>query len=174
MQNKISKSAIIVFLMVLAAALSRLIPHIPNFTPVAAIGLFAASFFQRKIYAYLVPLVAMLISDMFLGFHSTMIWVYGSLAVIVCVGQIMLQKISLFRIFGSALLSSILFFVITNFGVWISYDFYAKTWAGFVECYTLAIPFFTNTLLGDFFYCSVLFGIFALAKKYVPVLALSK
>lgn len=163
----ISKNTVFIIFLVLAAALSRLVPHIPNFTPIAAIGLMAASYFKKNHFAFVVPILAMLISDFFIGFHSTMVWVYGSLVAIVFVGQFLLKKISVLNVALSALISSVIFFIVTNFGVWISYDFYPKTWAGFVECYTLAIPFFTNTLMGDAFYCTILFGVMYAAQKYV-------
>lgn len=163
----ISKNTVFIILLVAVAALSRLVPHIPNFTPIAAIGLVAASYFKKNHSAFVVPIFAMLLSDFFIGFHSTMFWVYGSLIAIVFLGQFLLKKVSVLNVVLSALISSILFFVITNFGVWVSYDFYAKNWAGFTECYLMAIPFFVNTLMGDAFYCTVLFGVIFAVQKYV-------
>lgn len=173
MQTNTSKTVFVVVFLIVIAALSRLLPHIPNFTPIAAIGLFSASYFHKKYLAFAVPILAMLLSDFFIGFHTTMLWVYGSMVAIVVLGQYLLQKISVVRVLGSAMVSSIVFFVVTNLGVWISWDFYAKTWAGLVQCYTLAIPFFGNTLMGDVFYCTVLFGSFALAKRYILKLAIA-
>lgn len=168
-----SNTGIFVLFMIMIAALSRLVPHLPNFTPIAAIGLFSASYFNKKYFSFGIPLVAMLISDVFIGFHSTMVWVYGSLIVIVFAGQYLLKKVSVVNVVVSSLVSSVIFFVVTNFGVWLTADFYSKIWAGFVVCYVQAIPFFGNTLMGDLFYSSLLFGTFALAKKYAPKLVVA-
>jgi hypothetical protein len=165
--------------MILAAAASRLIPHPPNFSPIGALALFGGACFPSKRTAFLVPLAAMLVSDLAigllrgdlsLGFHGLIPVVYGSFALIVCLGFWLRRRRNAMPIAGAALASSIIFFVLTNFGVWAFGSWYPKTWEGLVGCYVAAIPFFHNTLLGDAFYVSVLFGGLALAEKRWPVL----
>lgn len=155
---------------ILAASVARLIPHPWNFAPITAIALFGGAYFSNRGLAFLVPMAAMFLSDLFLGFHTQLIAVYASFALIVCIGLWLQNHRTLSRTAGAALASSVLFFVVTNFGVWALDSLYPKTGAGLVTCYTLAIPFFQNALLGDLFYTAVLFGTFAVIEKLVPQL----
>lgn len=163
---------------VLSGAAMRLIPHPPNFTPIAAMALFGGAYFASKRTAFLVPLVAMYLSDLFLGFfiydfgwfHGFMPFVYGSFAMTVCLGLLIRRRCSPLRIGAAALTGSVLFFVVNNFGVWVVGTFYPKTVGGLVTCYVSAIPFFRNTLAGDFAFTALLFGGFALAERWIPIL----
>ena len=156
-----TKKQIVIIAFMLLAVLFRLLPHLPNFTPITAIALFGGLYFSNKSMAYLVPLFIMVLSDLFLGFHTISIVVYAAFLLVSFIGT-RTKKPSVFTI----LLSSISFFIITNFGVWLIG--YPKTWTGLVECYTLAIPFFRNSLLGDFFYSGVMIlGFNAVRKKYL-------
>jgi hypothetical protein len=152
------------------AAATRLIPHPYNFAPITAVALFGGAYFFDKRLAFLVPLSAMLLSDLLIGFHSQMQAVYASFAVIVCVGFWIQKQRTVSRIAGAAIASSILFFVVTNFGVWAFDSLYPKTIEGVAACYVAALPFFQNTLLGDMVYTTVMFGGFALAEKWMPAL----
>lgn len=156
------------FGLVLAAALSRLLPHPMNFTPIAAIALSSAVYLDRR-YAFLIPLAAMLISDYFIGFHTGMPWVYGSFIMIGLVGLWLRSHKRPLLIVGASLTSSVLFFIVTNFGVWFTGTMYPKTWEGFVACYVAAIPFFQNTLVGDLAYTAALFGLFELGAYWLKV-----
>ena len=157
----LSKKQLFIIAFMLIAVLFRLLPHLPNFTPITAIALFGGLYFSNKTMAYLVPLVIMALSDLFLGFHSISFVVYAAFIVVSFIGT-QTKKTSVFTI----LLSSISFFIITNFGVWLIG--YPKTWSGLVECYTLALPFFRNSLLGDLFYSGVMIlGFNAVRKKYL-------
>ena len=156
--------------MVLAAAASRLIPHPPNLTSVTAVALFGGAYLSDKRLAFLVPLAALLLSDLILGFYSHMEVVYLSFALIVCIGLWLQKRRSAFHIAGAALASSVLFFLLTNFGVWAFESLYPKTMAGLIACYVAAIPFFQNTLQGDLFFTAVLFGGFALLERRFPTL----
>lgn len=152
-------------LIILAAAASRLLPHPANVTPIAAIALFAGAQFERKSYAFLIPLAAMLLSDLFLGFHPTQWAVYLGFALVTCIGfklrnHIMPGAVALATLCGSAV-----FFVISNLGVWLTGGLYPLTTEGLVTCFVAAIPFFTNNLMGDAFYATLLFAGFALAEK---------
>lgn len=156
--------------MILAAAGSRLLPHPPNFAPIAALALFGGACFADRRAAFLVPLTAMLLSDLVLGLHRTLPVVYGSFAVLVCLGLWLRQHRTAVPIAAATLIGSVLFFALTNFGVWALGSLYPKSWEGLIACYVAAIPFFHNTVLGDALYATVLFGGLALAEKGVPVL----
>jgi len=138
-----------IFLLIIIATLSRLIPHPPNFTPITAIALFSITRLDNKLLASLIPLICLYISDLFLGFYSINIFVYSSFLLISLLGHY-IGKINL----SSVVLSSILFFIISNFGVWLLG--YPRTIEGFLTCYVNAIPFFGYTILGDLFYCYVI------------------
>lgn len=150
--------------LIAALAASRLIPHLPNMTPIAAIALFGGAHFEKKYLAFIVSLGALFVSDLLLGFHEQMLSVYLSFAMIVGLG-FLVNRQKIVSIAGASLASSTLFFVVTNFSVWMSGALYPKTISGLTTCYIAAIPFFGNTLLGDLFYTGVLFGTFALFEK---------
>ncbi len=163
---------------VFAGVLARLMPHPPNFTPIAATALFGGAYFASRKAAFLVPLIAMYLSDLFLGFfvydfgwfNGQMPFVYVSFAVTVSLGMLIRHRRSPLRVGGAALAGSIVFFIVSNFGVWAVGTFYPKTVEGLVTCYVAAIPFFRNTLAGDFAFTALLFGGFALAERSIPML----
>jgi hypothetical protein len=156
--------------MILAAAASRLIPHPPNFSPIAALALFGGAQFTDKRLAFLMPLAAMFLSDLILGLHSLIPVIYCTFALIVCLGFWVRRNQSIGRIGGAALLGTILFFVTTNFGDWLFSSFYPKTESGLLACYTEAIPFFWNTMASDLIYTVLLFGTLRAAEWRWPVL----
>lgn len=163
---------------ILSAAAMRLVPHPPNVTPIGAMALFAGAYFATRKTALLVPLAAMYLSDVALGcfvyhfglFHWFMPFVYASFVIMVFLGLLIRCRLTPLTVGGAALAGSVQFFIITNFGVWLVSDLYPKTAAGLVNCYVAAIPFFRNMLVGNAFYTLVLFGGFALAQRYIPVL----
>ncbi|CAI8317202.1 MAG: Uncharacterised protein [Formosa sp. Hel3_A1_48] len=155
----ISKKNIIIAIFMLVAVLTRLVPHLPNFTPVTAIALFGGLYISNRILAYALPLVIMLISDLFVGFSSITLFVYAAFLIVTSIGMLR-KKPSIFTIF----LGSLSFFIVTNFGVWILG--YPKTWTGLAECYTLALPFFRNSLWGDFFYSGIMIVGFNFVQKH--------
>lgn len=142
------KEYIIIGLIVLAI-LTRLIPHPPNFAPITGIALFSAINFNNRFFKFFVPLISLVIFDLIIGFSLINIFVYLSFIVIVLVGN-HFKKIKL----KSILISSVVFFIISNFGVWLIG--YPKTVSGIIMCFTAAIPFFINTILGDLFYSFIL------------------
>jgi hypothetical protein len=160
-------------ILIVAAGISRLIPHPMNFAPITAIALFGGMYFDRR-FAPILPLAALLISDYFLGMYEGIMWVYGSFLLVVAIGMMARSHKSVPVIAGSTLTGSLLFFIITNFGVWQSGVLYPLTWDGFVACYVAALPFFRNAVLGDIFYVTVLFGAFEFGLKYVPQLRTTK
>lgn len=162
------KKIFIPALIILMAVVMRFLPHMPNMAPIAAMALFGGVYFNKK-YAFLIPVGVMFLSDIFLGFHNTMPFVYGSFLLTGIIG-IVLKKHNNFKwIIGGTLLSSVLFFIITNFGVWAMNmgNMYAKNLTGLVQCYLMAIPFFRNTLMGDLFYTGMMFGGYKMAVKIV-------
>jgi H+/gluconate symporter-like permease len=156
---------------IILAVLSRFLPFPPNVAPVAAIALFGGAYFKNKGLALLLPVGIMLVSDLFIGLHSTLLFVYASFALIMLVGYKFLgEKVNMMRLVGASLTGSVLFYLITNFGVWLVSPYYPLTPAGLMSSYTMAIPFFHYTLLGDLAYSSALFGSYALLRHYVPQL----
>jgi ABC-type proline/glycine betaine transport system permease subunit len=143
---------------VLIAILSRLIPHLPNFTAVTATALFAGRHFKNKILAFVAPLAVMILSDLILGFYTISWFVYASFAAVVFLGQ-WSQKMNVLIVLSS----SLTFFVISNFGVWLLG--YPLTLEGFIACYTAAIPFFRNAILGDLFYAAILYYSFKWVER---------
>ena len=146
--------------LILLAVATRLLPHPPNFAPITGIALFAAARFQRKYLAVLIPFLSLFLTDLLLGLSAITWFVYAGFGLILLLGfQTKKTRIT------TVLLSSVLFFVVSNLGVWVLH--YPLTLGGFTACYTLAIPFFTNTLLGDLVYTGVLFLSFSSIKQYV-------
>lgn len=161
--------AIAIVSAILIAAAMRLMPHPPNFSPIAAMALFSGAHLSRRSLSFVAPLSALLLSDIFLGFYSLMWVVYGSTALVVCLGWLLAKRKTPGRIGLAAVGGSFLFYAITNFGVWASSDMYPKTLEGLVACYAAAIPFFQNSLAGDLFFSAILFGGFAILERLVPV-----
>lgn len=151
--------------MIIGGALMRLLPHAPNFAPIAAIALFGGTYLNKK-YAIILPIAAMLLSDLFLGFHDTMVYVYGSFVLTGLLGIWLRKHKNVINVFGTAVASSVLFFLITNFGVW-AQGMYARDLSGLFQSYVMAIPFFKNTLLGNLFYTGLFFGSYELVKALI-------
>lgn len=163
MNSFFSKKQILLISFILIAAIIRLLPHLPNVTPITAMALFSGVYFTNKKYAFAIPLITMFLSDLFLGFSTITPFVYLAFILVGFIG-IRSKKINIKTI----LISSISFFIITNFGVWLIG--YPKTINGLLECYTLAIPFFRNSLLGDFFYAGIMYFSFEfVSKKYLKI-----
>jgi hypothetical protein len=171
---------IFVLTMILVGAAMRLIPHWPNFTPIAAMALFGGVYMTRKYLAFIIPLVAMFLSDLILGLHTSMIAVYVAFSITVLIGIVVSRNPKFFNIAGAAITSTILFFLITNFASWLGSPMYPQTFGGLMACYVAGlaflndgngISFLINSLLGDLFYTFVFFGVFYLARLKFPVLA---
>jgi len=160
---------------ILLAALSRVFPHFNNFTPIAAMALFGGVYFSDKRLAFIVPLLAMILSDVILelttgwGFHNTIVYVYVAFIITSAIGLYVRKNTSVQTVLGASVLSSLLFFIITNFGVWAASGGIDGA-SGLATTYVLGVPFFSPTLLGDLFYNGILFGAFFLAQKRIPAL----
>ncbi len=150
--------------LIVLAAISRVLPHPPNFTAVGALALFAGANGSRRT-AWTVPLLALVASDVIIGFYNPLVmaFVYGGFAASIWIGWRFLRaKTSPLRIVISTLSGSIVFFVLSNFACWLA-GMYPRTLIGLGECYVMALPFFRNTVLGDFTYSAALFGLYELA-----------
>lgn len=160
---KTREKIIFVSLLVLLTIISRFIPHLPNFTPIAAISIFISAYISRKYFW--IPVAILFLSDLFLGMYDIrlMLVVYSSFVVVGFFGYFLREKKSIFRILGVSLFGSIFFFLTTNFAVWIFSSWYEKSLSGLLYCYTLAMPFFRNMALGDIFYL----GIIILSSEFV-------
>jgi hypothetical protein len=159
---------------ILVAAALRLVPHPPNFTPIGAMALFSGAYLGRRGLAFAAPIGALLLSDAVLGFYSGMQFQYFSLALIVLLGWLALSQVTILRLGVAAVASSVLFFAISNFGVWLVSGMYPHDASGLAACYVAAIPFFQNTVAGDLFYTTLLFGGFKLAEILMPSLRSGK
>ncbi len=171
--------------MILLAALSRLLPHPPNFSPVEAIALFGGAYFASRVWAVAVPLLAMLVSDIALGLSmggdywsyvatSLTFWsVYACVVLSSVLGFGLRGRVNGARVLGYGLAGSVLFFAVTNFAVWLMatpVSGHNACVSGLGACYLTAVPFFKNTVLGTLFYSAVLFGGFELLRRRVPAL----
>jgi len=148
MEN-ITKKQNLLIAFILIAVFFRLIPHPPNFTPVTSLALFSGIMFQRKWLSILVPIVAMLLSDMVLGFGMISMWVYASFMLVTISGWVLKQMNV-----KSILVSSMIFFIVSNLGVWVLG--YPHTFDGLMLCYTMAIPFFGYSIIGDLLWGTII------------------
>ncbi len=157
----------VLIMVIVAAAASRLVPHPPNFTPIAAMALFAGAYTRSLWQAFLIPLSAMALSDLLIGWHPLVPAVYASFALIVGIGLWLRGRKTVGRLAVAVGASSLLFFLITNFAVWAFGSMYPKSLAGLVAAYVAALPFFRNTVLGDACYSTILFGGFVMLQRFV-------
>ena len=164
--------------LIIVAAISRILPHPPNFAPVAAMALFGGAMFSRKWVAFAAPLTAMFLSDLMLqvssgyGFYPGQWMTYLGFVGVTALGLGLRSKVSVGRVAGAAVASSLLFFVVSNLGVFFFGGMYALNFAGLVQCFTMAIPFYQMTLVGDLVYSAALFGGFAFVTRMFPQLGI--
>lgn len=155
---------------IIALAVFRLVPHPWNVTPVMAMALFGGAQLADRRLALAIPLGAMLLSDLVLGLHWTMPFVYAALAATVFLGGWLRHHLRPVTVIGSALAGSILFFVVTNFGAWLSHDMYPRSLEGLWAAYVAGLPFFRAMLIGDLLFVALLFGGFDLAERRFPAI----
>jgi hypothetical protein len=170
----------IVFSVIIVAALLRLLPHWPNFTPVAAMALFAGTYFERKHFAFAVPIAALFLSDLVIGFHALMPAVYLSFIITVVIGATIRKHVTVLNVVLASMASSVIFFLITNFAAWLTYPFYPQNFLGLMESYVAGlaffndgsqgISFFLNDILGTLFFSAVFYGVYYLAQMRFPAL----
>ena len=168
--------ALIISLLIVGIG-SRLIPHYPNFTAIGAVSLFGAAFAQRRSIAIIIPYLVMLLSDMilnnviyarmypddyshFIFLYRGALWSYAAFGIIVIFGYSLFRGgIDMTKVIFGALGSSIIFFLLSNFGVWASTNAYPVNFAGLMTCYAAGLPFLVNQVMGDLFYSLILFGV---------------
>ena len=172
MENKFDVKFFIAIGLILLSVASRLLPLPANFSPIMAVALFSGIIFSDKKVAFLIPVSSLLISDIFLGLHLTMIGVYASFCIIALLGMT-IKKLSFKSILTHSILGAIIFFIITNFTVWVE-GWYSYTALGLVNCYQMAIPFFRNTLVSSIVYSVILFGGFYLADRLLSIRLVKK
>ena len=151
-------------LLVCLVALSRFLPHPPNFSAVGALALFGGAVWRDKKWAMFIPVVLMIVTDVAVGLHPNMLFVYGSFLLIAALGR-WLSTPSVAKVGVSAVAASGLFFAVTNFGVWLTMPLYPKTFAGLLQSYVAGIPFFHNTLVSNLLFSAVLFSGYAFVSK---------
>ena len=170
------------FALIALASIARMIPHSWNFTPLAAIGLFSASYFGYRNWGILAPFISLFLTDLLLnntiysqyyeGFTwITSWWIYAAYAAVIGLGIVFLhgKSVTAGRIVGVSLLASVSFFLLSNLNTFFETKLYPQTFAGFLTCLTAGLPFFKNTLLGDLLYSGVIFGAFEWAKQRFTV-----
>jgi hypothetical protein len=185
MNNKIELKFGALIALIIVVALARLIPNMPNFSPMAAIALFCAAHFNKLWKAILVTLLATFVSDVILNntiyssmnngftfFYDGFILQYIAYAVIALMGSTFFININKTKVIGGSLATTLVFFIISNFGAWISLPFYSKDIAGLMSSYAAGLPFLKNTLLSDLFYTSLLFGAYYLLQNRFAALRL--
>ena len=163
------RTLLALFVILLAGAL-RFAPHPRNLAPIGAIALFSGAVIRDRRIAFLFPLLAFFARDLFIGYHKLTLLVCASFLINVAIGLWLRDRRTLGRVSLATLAGSIQFFLVTNFGVWLLLDTYAKTYAGLVSCYIAGLPLFWNTLAGDVLYSTLLFGGYALAERLFPAL----
>jgi hypothetical protein len=185
-QNKINLRFITILGFIVLAAASRFLPF-HNFTALGAISLFGAAHFAKKWVAVFITLITAWVTDLFVNnvlyakffptftwFYDGFYWQYGSYILIAIAAFYLFKQVNVKTVLTGALMSTAIFFLVSNFGVWASSNniIYPKTFSGLITCYTAAIPFLQGTLLSDLLYSVILFGGFALAQKRLPILAI--
>ncbi len=156
---------------IMAAAVARLaLSGVPNVAPVTALALFSGAFLADRGLALMIPMIVMLCGDLVIGLHGTMLFVYGAFVLVGLVGIALAGRLSGGVVIIASLFSSLLFFLVTNLGVWLVAGYYPLTFEGLIACFIAAVPFFHYSLLGDLFFAGVMFGGFGLLERRVPAL----
>ena len=151
--------------LIILLALSRLIPHPPNFTPILGMAVFSGAIINRKIVAYLVPLAAMLLSDLYLGFHSGMPIIYFTLAICVLIGTFIESRVTILNSILGITAGVMVFYLITNFTVWYGSGMYENSFSGLITCYVMGLPFLQNTFISSLIYGMGAFLIYEVINK---------
>lgn len=154
--------------LILVAVFSRLLPHPPNFTSIAAVAIFGGAVLPRR-WALSLPVAAMIMSDIIIGFHPLVLLIWASFVAIAFLSSLLIRQAKPPGVVGASFGASIFFYLVSNFGVWLEGRMYPMTLPGLMDSYYMALPFFRNTLLGDLVFTGLLFGVYALVSKLVSV-----
>ena len=163
----------VIYGLIVLGALSRLVPHPWNATPVMAIALFGGTYLSKR-WAMLLPLATVVLSDFIIGWHETIPFTWGAFILTGMIAWWLRPRPTAARILMGALAGSVLFFLVTNFGVWAASTLYPRTADGLRDCFVAAIPFFRSTVLGDLICTTALFGAYGLLKNRRPAPALTR
>lgn len=182
MQSK-KNSYLIALSIIVIGAFSRLIPHMPNFSMIEGLALFGGAYLGSRLLSMAVPVVALYLSDLVINntvarpffpdheglvfFHEYMIFNAVAMIAIVLLAQFALKKVTAGRVISSALVASLLFFVVTNVGSWLTQPIYSKDFAGLAAAFTAAVPFYQNTWISGVLFSVLLFGSYELYQSYV-------
>lgn len=153
--------------LILLGVVSRLSAHAWNFTIMGGLSVLCGAFFARKWVSVAIIFTSLFIADIVIGFHPQMPSVYLGFALMIFIGALLKTKPSRLSVIAGAALGSFLFFVVTNFFVWLEGSLYPQVWNGLVECYTMAIPFYRNQLVADLVSTFVLFEVAKAAKAFL-------
>lgn len=153
--------------LVVAACVLRLLDGPPNFSPIAAIGLFGGAYYRSKVWAFTIPLLSLFFTDLIIGIHPDMLAVYGGVCFSVFLGFGLGESWTGLSIAGRSLIGSVVFFFLTNTSVWITSGMYESGVKGLLASYVAGIPFFHWTVLGDLFYSGILFGSAYAIKRFL-------
>lgn len=175
MKNKwLSSKMLVVYAAIILMVVWRTLVEIPNFTPILAVALFCGAYMGKKNLAFMLPLGALLVSDLIIGIHSTMLYVYLAFAAATGLGILISKKTTFLRVTGMALASAVVFFIITNLGVWLTgFVGYPMTLSGLLDSYVAAIPFFRTQLISTMAFSGVLFVVYYFINSYSKTLATS-
>jgi hypothetical protein len=143
----------------------RVIPHVPNFTPVAAIALFGGAYLKKR-HAFIVPLLLMVASDLIIGMHNVVFFTWGGFLLVTLTGMALKKDKSPVKVFGFSLLGSFVFFVVSNFGVW-AMGWYPHTLQGLISCYVMALPFLRDFTVATLVYGMLFFGAYEIIASRV-------
>lgn len=179
--NKLSLRLSVLISILIGVGMIRLIPHYPNFTPIGAMALFGGAYLSKRWQAFLLPLGSLFISDIAINYivyhkltllHSMWLGVYGSFSLIVCLGLLLLNKVNTKNVVLSSLTASMIFFLVSNFGVWVvdPINLYPNTGTGLLACYIAGLPYLLGTIFGDLFYSAILFTLFEYAQSRFLIL----
>ena len=144
---------------------TRLLPHLPNFTPIMAIALFSGAYLNKK-YSLWIPLLLYIVSDLIIGLHPLVFFTWGSIILISLLGRALRKQRGLGTNLVYSLFSAILFFMISNFGVWLE-GWYGYSLSGLVQCYVMAIPFLRISLLANSIYIILLTGVYGFVSAKI-------
>jgi hypothetical protein len=158
--------------LIIIGILLRFVPHAPNFTPVAAIALFGGAYLNKR-QAFIVPLLLMIGSDMLLGFHNVVAFTWGGFALVTLLGLWVKQKRSAGRVISGSIASSLVFYIVSNFGVWLM-GWYPHTAKGLIDCYIMGLPFLRSFTAASLVYTAVFFGAYELIASRVKGSKLAK
>lgn len=163
---------LLIISVIFLVSLTRIFPHPPNFTPILALAIFGGAYLPNRITAISLPIISMFISDLIIGFHSQIFTVYAAIILLSILGHLMKTKnFKNFAITGFT--GSLIFFIITNFSVWLGGSLYPLTIDGIIQCYIMAIPFFHNTLISTMLFLTILFFGYTFAEKKISNLKIS-